>query len=36
MSYCLGLGDISGLMETVKDLKIDENKGMMKRIAQGT
>jgi signal recognition particle subunit SRP54 len=36
VSKMLGLGDLGGLMETVKDLKIEENKDMMKRISQGT
>ncbi|CAG8492136.1 483_t:CDS:10 [Acaulospora colombiana] len=31
----LGMGDISGLMETVKDLKLDQNKNLMKNLEQG-
>ncbi|CAG8624520.1 10201_t:CDS:10 [Acaulospora morrowiae] len=31
----LGMGDISGLMETVQDLKLDQNKNLMKNLEQG-
>ncbi|OZJ05826.1 Signal recognition particle 54 kDa protein [Bifiguratus adelaidae] len=31
----LGMGDMSGLMETVKDLKLDENKNLMKKLEKG-
>ncbi|GBB94878.1 hypothetical protein RclHR1_02430019 [Rhizophagus clarus] len=31
----LGMGDISGLMETVQDLKLDQNKTLMKNLEQG-
>jgi signal recognition particle subunit SRP54 len=35
ISKMLGMGDLSGLMETVKDLKMDKNEGMIKRITAG-
>lgn len=36
VSKLLGMGDISGLIETVQDLKLEErNKGLMKRLEQG-
>ncbi|CAG8434061.1 10726_t:CDS:10 [Ambispora gerdemannii] len=35
VSRMLGMGDISGLMETVQDLKLDQNKNLMKNLEQG-
>lgn len=35
ISKLLGMGDIGGLIETVKDMKLDENKEMQKRLEQG-
>ncbi|CAG8659777.1 2746_t:CDS:2, partial [Ambispora leptoticha] len=35
VSKMLGMGDISGLMETVQDLKLDQNKNLMKNLEQG-
>ncbi|KAJ3090769.1 Signal recognition particle [Quaeritorhiza haematococci] len=31
----LGMGDISGLIETVQDLKLDQNKDLLKKLEQG-
>lgn len=35
ISKMMGMGDISGLMETVQDLKLDQNKDLMKKLEQG-
>ncbi|CAG8505263.1 876_t:CDS:10 [Paraglomus occultum] len=35
VSKMLGMGDISGLMETVQDLRLDQNKNLMKNLEQG-
>ncbi|KAJ2809653.1 Signal recognition particle [Coemansia furcata] len=35
ISKMLGMGDISGLVETVQDLQLDKNQDMMKNIAKG-
>ncbi|RKP21100.1 SRP54-domain-containing protein [Rozella allomycis CSF55] len=35
VSKMLGMGDMQGLIETVKDLKLDENVDMAKRLEQG-
>ncbi|ORX99592.1 signal recognition particle protein [Basidiobolus meristosporus CBS 931.73] len=35
VSKMLGMGDISGLVETVQDLKLDQNKDLMKKLEQG-
>lgn len=35
VSRMLGMGDISGLVETVQDLGLEKNKGMMENIAKG-
>ncbi|KAG9295391.1 hypothetical protein G9A89_013420 [Geosiphon pyriformis] len=35
VSKMLGMGDISGLVETVQDLKLDQNKNLMKNLEQG-
>ncbi|OMJ14305.1 Signal recognition particle 54 kDa protein [Smittium culicis] len=35
VSKMLGMGDISGLVETVQSLKLDDNQDLMKNISQG-
>ncbi|KAJ3046706.1 Signal recognition particle, partial [Rhizophlyctis rosea] len=35
VSKMLGMGDLEGLMETVQDLKLDENKNLMKNLEAG-
>ncbi|KAF9940133.1 Signal recognition particle [Modicella reniformis] len=35
ISKMMGMGDISGLMETVQDLRLDQNKDLMKKLEQG-
>ncbi|KAK3845541.1 MAG: signal recognition particle 54 kDa protein [Linnemannia gamsii] len=35
ISKMMGMGDISGLMETVQDMKLDQNKDLMKKLEQG-
>ncbi|KAI9096963.1 signal recognition particle 54 kDa protein [Phlyctochytrium arcticum] len=35
VSKMLGMGDIGGLMETVKDMKLDQNKSLLKNLEQG-
>ncbi|TPX71079.1 hypothetical protein SpCBS45565_g01362 [Spizellomyces sp. 'palustris'] len=35
VSKMLGMGDIGGLIETVQDMKLDQNKGLLKKLEQG-
>jgi signal recognition particle subunit SRP54 len=35
ISKMMGMGDLSGLMETVQDLKLDQNKDLIKKLEQG-
>ncbi|KAI9015017.1 SRP54-type protein [Gaertneriomyces semiglobifer] len=35
VSKLLGRGDLGGLMETVKDMKLDQNKNLLKNLEQG-
>ena len=35
ISKMLGMGDMSGLLEKVQDLKLDNNPNLMKKLEQG-